>query len=630
MRNKLTYILLAAVVFFTAACTDDFERINDDPNKGESIDPGLLLTRVWMRYNGSPHEEVRGNNAMAGPLSGIVQSAYRTGQAFQGNNDAYNEAKYGEMYKDAVKNGMQLLNNLEKDKENDNTAKTSIATVTMQFVFQRLTDLYGDIPYHNAGNGYINGSFYPEFDTQEDIYKSMVDTLKKHRDILMATDAEPFLPKNDIFFGNLDEQERNKAWAKTANSLIMRIGMNASAADEAWAKSTVEEAANNSAGYITTNEIGDAFIMQTSVNGGDWGLHVNGANATQWGHVYVGEKWLRLAQRNRDPRIFYVAAQGINNGAWSAWTDMSHFDAFEEAPQYGEPWKPVTFMPIKAGGTESLSIRAMYAISEEVEGEDEPKITKVGGDWYIDLKAHTAEYAQYHTVTSVNPETIGHKEAPIIVFGGDESYYILAEAKQRGWNVPGDVTSNLEKALELTFEKYPTLFQMDSKSPQTYLAMQSANEGVNLSYEGLQAEYMDMVMNETIDLELIWRERWKSLMTTFTYDAFTLWNRTNLSIISQGIPYPGTEFTEIPVYKAEQVEAPAFGQEIPTSEFTSQPFHNGGDTEGHRPRRINYPNSERTNNTENVEAAIQRQITEHGQVGNGSHFITTRMWISKQ
>lgn len=625
MKNKITYMLLAAIVLFSAACTDDFERINNDPNQGEKIDPGLLLTRVWMRYNGTPHEELRGNMIMAGPLSGIVQSAYRTGQGFEGNNDQYNEAKYVEMYKDAVKNGVQLLKNLDTDKENDNTAKTSIATISLQFVFQRLTDMYGDIPYHDAGNAYNTGSFYPEFDSQEDIYKSMVDSLKKHRDILMETDAEPFLPKNDIFFGNLDETERNRAWAKTANSLIMRLGMNASAADESWARSTVEEAANNRAGFITSIKIGDAFILQTSVNGGDWGNHINGANATKWGHTYVGEKWLRLAQRNRDPRIFYVASQVTNSNDWSAWTGMSNFDAFEEAPQFGEPWKPVTFMPIKAGGTESLSIRAMYA----VKGQD-GELTKVGGDWFVDLNATTANYAQYHTVTGINPETVGHREAPIVVFGGDESYYILAEAKERGWNVPGDVASNLEKAMELTFEKYPVLFQKGSNSPQTYLAMQSATEGTDLSYEGLQAEYMDMVMNETIDLELIWRERWKSLMTTFAYDAFTLWNRTNLSIIPQGIPYPGTEFTEIPVYTAKQVEDPAFAVEIPTSEFTNQPFHNGGDTEGHRPRRINYPNAERTNNTENIEAAIQRQISEYGQVGNGSHFITTRMWISKQ
>ena len=528
------------------------------------------------------------------------------------------------MYKDAVKNGVQLVHNLKVDKENDNTAKTSIATISLQFVFQRITDLYGDIPYHDAGNGYLGGSFYPEFDSQEEIYKSMVDTLKKHRDILLETEAQPFLPKNDIFLGNLSEMERNEAWAKTANSLIMRIGMNASAADETWAKATVEEAANHTAGYITSIEIGDAFVLQTSVNGGDWGNHINGANATKWGYTYVGEEWLRRAQRKRDPRIFYVASQVTNNSDWLAWTGMTEFDAFEEAPLYGEPWKPVTFMPVKAGGTESLSIRAMYSLK----GEEQE--TKVGGEWFVDLNAHSAEYAQYHTLAGVNPETIGHREAPIVVFGGDESYYILAEAAQRGWSVPGDATSNLEKALELSFEKYPVLFQKGSKSPQTYLAKQSSHEGVELTYSGLQAEYMDEVLSEPMDLELIWRERWKSLMTTFTYDAFTLWNRTNMEVISQGIPYPGTEYTEIPSYTAEEVANPQLGVEIPTSEYTSQTFHNGGDTEGNRPRRINYPNAERTNNTENIDAAIQRQISEHGQVGSGSHFITTRMWISKQ
>lgn len=135
---------------------------------------------------------------------------------------------------------------------------------------------------------------------------------------------------------------------------------------------------------------------------------------------------------------------------------------------------------------------------------------------------------------------------------------------------------------------------------------------------------------QTIDLELTWTERWKSLLTTFTYDAFPLWNRTNLSIVAQGISYPGTEFMQIPAYTSTDLENLVMGQEVPASSFTSEPFHNGGDTGGTRPRRINYPNSERTNNGVNLEDAMSRQISNYGQAGSGSHFVTTRMWISKK
>jgi hypothetical protein len=619
--KKYIVNILAVVLVFTTACTKDFDSINSDPNKVEDINPGYLFTRMWMRYNGSPHEELRSNLIMAGPLAGITQSGYRTGQGFQANNDGYNEAKMMEMYKDGVKNGIRMISLLKKDQTEDNSAKIAIGTIGMQFVFQRITDLYGDVPYHEAGLGFEDKVFYPKYDSQEDIYKSSVDSLKKYRDILMSTNAVPFAPSSDIIFGGLSEDARKEAWAKTANSLILRLGMRASAADPVWAQETVEEAARNAAGFIKSINPGEAAIMQTAIVGGDWGNHINGANSGAglhgWGYGYVGEEWLRMAQQNRDPRIFYTTAQVVNQGGWKAWMGQNDFDAFAEAARPGEAWKPVVFTPERAGATESYSVRGMMSVDGN----------RIFCDWLVDEGKHDTEYLQYHTLAGINPETIGNKEAPLVIFGGDESYYILAEASKRGWTVPGDVHSNLNEALDLSFDKYPTLFGFGT-SPQDYMAKQSKHEGVTITYSDLKDQYITKVLGETIDLELIWTERWKSLMTTFTYDAFSLWNRTNLKVVPQGISYPGTEFIELPEYTASEVANPIMGQEIPTAKFKSEPFHNGGDTGGIRPRRINYPNKERTNNGDELSKAMQHQISEYGQ--KGSHFVTTNMWISKK
>jgi hypothetical protein len=331
-----------------------------------------------------------------------------------------------------------------------------------------------------------------------------------------------------------------------------------------------------------------------------------------------------MAQRNRDPRLFYATAQVINDGnKFTVWTGQPDFDAFEEAARVGQPWKPVTFKTLRGGGTESFSVRGQV-VKLNAEGKEE----KVFGQWYID-NGKSDKYNEYFTLACVNPETIGNRAAPIIVFGGDEAYYILAEAAQRGWAVPGTVKANLQKAIELSMTKYPKLFNFGT-SVEKYLAKQSAHEGSKLTYDGLAQGYVAKVMAENIDLELIWRERWKSLLTAQTYDAFTLWNRTNLSVVSQGIPFPGTTNMDMPVYTEAELNVDNFvnGQPIPTTKYSSQPFHNGGDTEGIRPRRINYPNRERSNNSKNVEAAMQHQISEYGKKGN--HFVTTYMWISKK
>lgn len=634
MRYFIIPIFLVVLILFNTACTDDFENINKDPNKVTDIKPGYLLTKVWMRYNGSPHEEHRGAFIMAGSLSGLFQCGYRTGQAFSGTADDYNEAKMVEMYADAIRNGVQLKKLLEADQTGNSKAKLAIANITLQFAFQRVTDLYGDVPYSDAGLGYHDEIFYPAYDRQEDIYKNAVVVLKESRDLLMKTDAEPFFANEDVIFGGIESaDERKKAWAKLANSLILRMGMRGVNGDAAWAKSTVEEAANNSTGFIQSIEKTDAAILPTGNIGGEWGLVINGAANLingSGGYVFVGEEWLRQAQQNRDPRIFYVASQAVNNGSFfSPWTGQQEFDAFAEAARPGEPFKPVTFNPLRGGGTESYSVRGLM-VTMDINNNKQ----KVSGNWFIDpLKS--VRYNQFHTMAIVNPETIGNLSAPIFVFSGDESYFILAEAALRGWNVPNGVNPNLEKAIELSFAKYPKYFS--GASVKEYIAKQSSTEGKILSYDALAAEYINAIMSGAITDQVIWRERWKSCMTAQGgYEAFAIWNRTNVELQpgypSTGRSYPGTETMDMPVYDPADVEIDklVFGQPVPTTRYSAEPFHNGGDTEGWRPRRINYPEKERANNGEHVEEAIKNQIDKYGQVGKGSHFITTYQWYSKK
>ena len=33
-----------------------------------------------------------------------------------------------------------------------------------------ITDIYGDVPYSEAGKGFLEGKFTPRYDTQEEIY----------------------------------------------------------------------------------------------------------------------------------------------------------------------------------------------------------------------------------------------------------------------------------------------------------------------------------------------------------------------------------------------------------------------------------------------------------------------------
>ncbi|MCT4589665.1 MAG: SusD/RagB family nutrient-binding outer membrane lipoprotein [Carboxylicivirga sp.] len=633
--KKLNIYLLGALIAFVSACTDEFESINNNPNRVEEIDPGLQFGGMQLSYAGNGHEEWRGNLIMTGPLAGITQCGYRNGQGFT-LSDSYSEAKWSALYTNAIKNGNDMLRVLkEKNSDGVNDVKIAQTTIMLQITFQRLTDLYGDIPYSEAGNGYTNQVFFPVYDSQEDVYKGMISQLKSNRDLLLSNDAEPFGSNFDIMYGHLSKADQKKAWARLANSMLLRIGMRASSADNALAKETVEEAAAHTAGFITNYENNNAALVTHSTAGGPWGIHENGTGSAINGKVggfayaYLGEEYLRLAQQNKDPRLFYTACQVINqDGEYIPWTGQTHFNPFEESARPGEPYKSVVFFPERGGATESFSVRGMMEVNNN----------RVFCDYFIDANSlgstkvvdegsaneysyvYDADFAQFHTLCGVNPETVGSRTAYSIVFGGEESYFILAEAAAKGWSVSGDAASNLKKAVEISLAKYPELYG-EASSPSVYMAKYKATTGDGSTYEQLSANYVNNLGTATE--EVIHLERWKSLFLN-GYEAFALWNRTLVSVTPEGIPYSTN--IQLPKYNWDDIKDAAPGVEVTPNGYFDAPFHNGGVTGGVRPRRLDYPNAERMNNTDNINTAMERQAN----LGNdGDNFVTTKMWISK-
>lgn len=635
MRRFSIYFVAVASLIATA-CTNDFEDINTNPNKIEEIDPGAQFGNVQLNIAGGAHEEWRGNLIMAGPLSGVMQCGYRTGQAFE-TADSYSNAKWESMYKGAVKNGRDMLRVMGEDNEDGSwDAKIAETEILLQITAQRLTDLYGDIPYSEAGLGYSEGILYPKYDTQESIYKAMVEGLKANRDLLLSSDSDTFDSTEDIIYGHLASDSRAEAWARLANSMLLRIGMRASSADLTWAQEVVEEAANHSAGYINSNENTVAALIKHTDAGGAWGSHTNGSGtainglAGGFAYAYLGDEYVRMAQQNRDPRLFYIGAQiQIKDGEYLAWTGQTEFDPFIEAARPGEPWKAVNFAPERGGGTNSYSVRGAKTIDGSSVYTDYfvtySSLNNDSIDFSGNKRMYDTEWAQYHTLVGINPNTVGSVVAPTIVFGAEESYFILAEAALNGWNVPGSVDSNLRTALDFAMPVYRDLYPSDG-SPDVYIAKYRETTGDETSLEDMEAAYITTIMSGPITAETIWTERWKSLAIN-GYEAFALWNRTELSVNSTTRPYNDAVNIDLPEYTFDDMDTLELGTEIATDSYSSVPFHDGGVTAGVRPRRLDYPNSERTNNQTNIEAALGNQE----QFGNaGAHYISTKMWISKR
>ena len=65
------------------------------------------------------------------------------------------------------------------ESDGDSGTHMGMSRILRLFIFHRVTDLYGDCPYSDAGKGYISGILTPKYDAQQDIYMDMLKELEK-------------------------------------------------------------------------------------------------------------------------------------------------------------------------------------------------------------------------------------------------------------------------------------------------------------------------------------------------------------------------------------------------------------------------------------------------------------------
>ena len=74
--------------------------------------------------------------------------------------------------------GMKLLYaDMTEEEQEQNKVYMLCSDIIRSYAFQRATDLYDDMPYSEAG-GAFQELFYPKYDTQEEIYMNIMETLK--------------------------------------------------------------------------------------------------------------------------------------------------------------------------------------------------------------------------------------------------------------------------------------------------------------------------------------------------------------------------------------------------------------------------------------------------------------------
>jgi len=290
-------LLVFAALFLLSACDKGFDEMNVDPTKPSELSPSDKFTFVQLYTEGEWYGSYLFYNVIQ--LMPNVQQinitsyhpifTYKEGK----NTHFFFEAQYGNSIKMLVDLEQQLKNSSSNSKDVD----LAILDIQKVLTFSRLTDVFGDIPYSEAGLGAIEGIRQPKYDTQEFIYNDMLQKLEDAVNTLNNGGSSSF-GSADIMYGG----DTGK-WIKFGNSLMLRLAMRLVKKDDAKAQLWATKAITG--GVMTSNN--DIAYLQMEDNANDQGPNVNQLtkcfSSRNENQVKISKPFFDFLNDHQDPRV---------------------------------------------------------------------------------------------------------------------------------------------------------------------------------------------------------------------------------------------------------------------------------------------------------------------------------------
>ncbi|GEO19988.1 hypothetical protein CQA01_05220 [Cyclobacterium qasimii] len=368
--------------------------MNTNPVRLTSIDPTFQLNQAIISsspgYNNLTYE-VTIVKQMNTPFQGVG-----TGANLNQDNRGATEGNWNTGYQTVLKNLIDGLSSLEDMPERTNLRH--ILQIWKAHTFMTLTDTYGDIPYTEAGRGYIDGLVFPKYDSQESIYTSILNDLEAAVQGLDA--SKDAIGQEVMYSGNVEQ------WRRLANSLLLRAGMRLSKVDPTAAASYASKAV--SGGLMMSND-DNAVVRHNADYRNNVGTSINGG---QGPFYYLDQDFVDFLQANNDPRLTSIGVRYI--GALSGNDQVEananrDFDAQVGMPQ---GYDNTTIIPIVAeAGLTSL-----------------------------------------FDYTQLDRSRMGSPEAPNFLVTYSQTLLLWAEAAFRGW-APGDAEQLYQDGIRAHMEQ---------------------------------------------------------------------------------------------------------------------------------------------------------------------------------
>jgi hypothetical protein len=308
---KKILITFFALSFLFSSCEFDkgFEEMNVNPTSANQVNVANKFTYLITKVSGERYENWRNSMIYNSTImQHHAENNWWAGDTYN-RNEQWTFALFERGYPQQVKNIEDIIDQLNKEGESGTTM--AMARILRVFIYHRLTDLYGDVPYSEAGKGYINGTLKPKYDAQQDIYMDMLSELEG---AVAQISGDSSVGGADIVF------EGNGAhWKAFGNSLMLRLAMRLTQADastaQAWAVKAISGGTMTSNAHIAKIRHGDGVSGSRNGHGEVFMADQGSRISTSFMSRMDGDpRKTRLFMRNSDKSQAVADLIGMKNG----------------------------------------------------------------------------------------------------------------------------------------------------------------------------------------------------------------------------------------------------------------------------------------------------------------------------
>lgn len=468
MKKLINFGYLAFSVAIVLSACSKFEEINIDPTaaSGDQVQTEYFINNSIVGAQMNPDVAERSfvlywKTAARHHLAGGLSSG--------GYNDGWSTAYYNKSadWQNAINSAItvaqeQIAKGTSKPYTNN---LLQIARIWRAYLMSEMSDNFGPIAIE-AFQGKN-----PQFNSVKDVYYFILEETKDAASKLDLNVSNPnSLNSNSIAFDYKYDYAR---WKKFANSLRMRFAMRLSEVDPNKAKQEFEQAVTGSNVILTADETFDVKEQSgwddlTGVMSREWNIQYLSAALnniyTGLGGIkseeqltdaamkakikpadYIGQKFADFyTDKTNDPTVGYwldglpniIDPRAYKTFIIPGWFSNPNYSYY---PSWTSDAKTTKRNFVDANGNAVKTIDATYTWN-----------TTTSGDWGV--KGSRNQLRAYPGTTPTLSLQFRNSTSKRIFFAPWETYFLIAEAAVRGWNVPMTGKAAYEAGIKSSFE----------------------------------------------------------------------------------------------------------------------------------------------------------------------------------